>query len=53
MSDIQLTYSGLEPANQRREENVPKRSGRHIASDISLSVSAVSALLASLNCNVS
>ena len=51
MSDLE---SGLESANQRSEENVPKRSGRHIVSDcIALSVSAVSALFASLNCNVS
>lgn len=50
MSDFE---SGLESANQRREENVPKRSGSHIVSDIALSGSAVSALFASLNCNVS
>ena len=50
VSDLE---SGLESANQRREENVPKRSGRHIVSDIALSVSAGSALFASLNCNVS
>ena len=50
MSDLK---SGLESANQISEENVPKRSGRHIVSDINLSGSAVSALFASLNCNVS
>lgn len=50
MSDFE---SGLESANQRREENVPKRSGSHIVSGIALSGSAVSALFASLNCNVS
>lgn len=50
MSDLE---TGLESANQRSEENVPKRSGRHIVSDIVLSGSAFSALFASLNCNVS
>ena len=43
----------FESANQRREENVPKRSGRHLASDIASSVWAVSGVFASLNCNVS